>query len=87
MGIAGLWNAWRALTGEWYNSFTMLTLNADTHPIFKELHRPDPKRPVNQQDKRMVVILNDDSYDAWLDAPPEKSMQFMRQYPADLLGV
>lgn len=80
LGLAGLWAPWRAPTGEWVNSFTILTINADTHPLFKELHRPDPKRPVDKQDKRMVVILNDDA-----DAPADRSMEFLRQYPAEQL--
>ena len=33
----------------------------------------------------MVVILNEDSYEAWLDAPAEKSKEFVRQYSADQL--
>jgi putative SOS response-associated peptidase YedK len=85
LGVAGLWNPWKSPEGEWVNSFTMLTINADTHPIFRELHRPDPKRPPHMQDKRMVVILNENAYDGWLDASPEKSMQFLRQYPAERL--
>ena len=86
LGVAGLWSPWKDLaTGEWHNSFTMLTINADTHPIFKELHRTDTKRPPEKQDKRMVVILNEDSYDAWLDAPAEKSREFFVQYPAEKL--
>ena len=36
----------------------MLTIHADEHAIFKELHRPDPTRPADKQDKRMVVILH-----------------------------
>ena len=76
---------WRAATGEWINSFTMLTINADDHPIFKQLHRPGPKRPPEKQDKRIVVILNEDSYRAWLDAPADRSVEFLRQYPADRL--
>ena len=44
LGVAGLWQPWKSPSGEWVNSFTMLTINADTHPIFRELHRPDPKR-------------------------------------------
>lgn len=35
----------------------MLTINADDHPLFKHMHRPDLKRPPEKQDKRMVVIL------------------------------
>ena len=86
LGVAGLWSPWKdPSTGQWHNSFAMLTINADTHPIFKELHRTDLKRPPDKQDKRMVVILNDDAYDAWLDAPVEKSREFFVQYPADRL--
>jgi putative SOS response-associated peptidase YedK len=85
LGVAGLWQPWKSPSGEWLNSFTMLTINADAHPIFKELHRPDPKRPPELQDKRMVVILNEDSYQAWLDAPAERSREFLVQYPADRL--
>ncbi len=85
MGVAGLWNPWKSPSGEWINTFTMLTINADTHPIFRELHRPDPKRAPDKQDKRMVVILNEDSYQSWLDATPEQSIDFMRQCPAERL--
>ena len=85
LGIAGLWAPWRTPTGEWTDSFTMLTINADEHPIFKDLHRPDPKRAPDQQDKRMVVILPRGLYTAWLDAPVEQSMEFMKQFPAGRL--
>ncbi len=33
----------------------------------------------------MVVILLPDSYDHWLKATPQQSMEFMRQYPAEQL--
>lgn len=85
LGLAGLWQPWRAPTGEWVNSFTMLTINADTHPIFNQLHRPNPKMPADKQDKRMVVIVPEAQYTAWLDATPERSVDFLRQYPADRL--
>lgn len=49
-----------------------------THALMKNFHKPDDA-------KRMAEILNEDSYDAWLKAPAEKSMDFMRQYPAELL--
>jgi len=36
----------------------------------------------------MVVILGEGAYDAWLDAPAgPASVEFMRQYSADLLSV
>ena len=85
MGVAGLWQPWKSPSGEWIQSFTMLTINADSHPIFNQLHRPDPKRPSDKQDKRMVVILPEAAYAAWLDAPAEQSMDFLRPYPAEQL--
>lgn len=33
----------------------------------------------------MVVILPPDSYDHWLKATPQQSMEFMRQHPAEQL--
>lgn len=78
MGIAGLWTSNRKATGQEVLSFTLLTVNADGHEIFGHLHKP-------QDEKRMVVVLSEDQYDAWLDAPAARSMKFMRQDPAPLL--
>jgi hypothetical protein len=35
----------------------------------------------------MVVILPEAQYEAWLDATPECSMDFMNKYPADRLTM
>lgn len=78
MGIAGLWTSNRKATGSEVLSFTMLTINADEHSLFNQFHKP-------QDEKRMVVILGEDQYDEWLQAPAGKSMDFMRQYPAEEL--
>lgn len=78
MGIAGLWTSNRRATGDEVFSFTMLTVNADNHELFRLFHRP-------QDEKRMVVILREDQYDAWLDASAAHAMDFMRQFPAHLL--
>lgn len=83
LGVAGLWAPWKNAQGVWELSFTMLTINADAHPMFKHMHRPDPKRAPDQQDKRMVVVLPEDRYAAWLDAPVQGAMEFMREYPAE----
>ena len=88
LGVAGLWSPWKnPATGAWELSFTMLTINADTHPLFMHMHRPDLKRPVEMQDKRMVVILPPAQYEPWLDATPQEAFEFMRQYPAELLTM
>jgi len=33
----------------------------------------------------MIVILREEDYDAWLDAPADRSMEFMRQCPPETL--
>lgn len=83
LGVAGLWQPWRAPDGQWVNSFTMLTINADDHPLMRHMHRPDPARAPETQDKRMVVILPEGAYQDWLDAPPQLSMDFMQPFPAE----
>lgn len=81
MGIAGLWSGWKSPdSGEILRSFTMLAVNADDHPFMRNCHKP-------QDEKRMIVILHEDEYDAWLSAPPEESRYFLRQYPAELLTI
>lgn len=44
----------------------MLTINADAHPLMSRMHKPDPKLPADQQDKRSVIPLEPKNYDAWL---------------------
>lgn len=66
-GLAGLWNTWvdRA-TGEVVESYTMLTVNADSHPLMSRMHKPDPKLPADQQDKRSVVAIEQGDVERWL---------------------
>jgi putative SOS response-associated peptidase YedK len=80
LGVAGLWAPWKnPQTSLWELSF-MLTINADTHPLFQEMNRPDLKRPPEQQGKCMVVILPEAQYEEWLDAPTARSRDFLNQY-------
>jgi len=65
--LAGLWSEWTdPATGEVVPSYTMLTVNADGHPLMRLMHKPDPKLPDDAQDKRSIVPLADDAIDAWL---------------------
>lgn len=61
MGIAGIWTGWRAPDGTIIRSMSMLTVNADDHPLMRNFHQPE-------DEKRMVVILDEADYEAWLDA-------------------
>ena len=78
IGLAGLWSAWKSPAGVWVQSYTMLTINADDHPLMRNFHKPG-------DEKRMVVILPEEAYDDWLKAPAARSMAFMQPYPAERL--
>jgi hypothetical protein len=47
-------------------SYTMLTVNADAHPIMSRMHKPDPSYPPDGQDKRSVVAIQDSHTNGWL---------------------
>lgn len=67
-GLAGLWNTWvDKSTGELIESYTMLTVNADDHPLMSRMHKPDPNLVQNEQDKRSVVAIEMADVDRWLN--------------------
>lgn len=81
-GLAGLWNTWTDKeTGEVVESYTMLTLNADNHPLMNRMHRPDPKRAPDQQDKRSVVPIEAEDVDTWLNAPVAEAAKLLKLAP------
>ena len=77
MGVAGLWEHW-AKDGEEITSFTLLTVNANSHALMNRYGQ-------NGNEKRMPAILNEGAWGAWLSAPLDKAREFMRAYPANLL--
>lgn len=84
-GLAGLWNAWTdPATGEILESYTMLTINADGHPLMGRMHRPDPTRPPEMQDKRSVVPIELEDVDPWLFGTVEQAKSLIRLAPAEL---
>ena len=87
-GLAGLWNTWvDKETGEVVESYTMLTINADEHPLMSRMHRPDPKRPPNMQDKRSVIPITLEDIDAWLSAPLQQAAALMRLAPVEVFAA
>jgi putative SOS response-associated peptidase YedK len=83
-GLAGLWNTWvDQATGEVVESYTMLTINADAHPLMQRMHKPDPKRPPAMQDKRSVVPIEAADVEAWLHAPVDEAAQLVRLAPVE----
>ncbi|WP_102293692.1 SOS response-associated peptidase [Janthinobacterium sp. AD80] len=75
VAIAGIWEYRPA---DQLLSFSMLTINADGHPLMKRFHKPD-------DEKRMVMILDPDQYQGWLNGSLVSEEDVYRQYPAELL--
>ncbi|MBQ0921377.1 SOS response-associated peptidase [Hydrogenophaga aromaticivorans] len=79
MGVAGLWESWTDAGGETIVSYTLLTVNANSHALMHRYQQPG-------SEKRMPAVLNEGGYDAWLNAAhPEKAREFLRAYPANWL--
>lgn len=78
LGIAGLWDRYRDAAGAWVETYTMLTINASAHPLFREYHRAG-------DEKRMVVVLPEGAYGDWLHADATNRRDFLQGYPAERL--
>jgi putative SOS response-associated peptidase YedK len=76
--VAALWEHWVDPAGGDITSFTLLTVNADDHPVARRMHRPG-------DEKRMPVIIAPDDYLNWLNASPQEAKAFMRCAANDIL--
>lgn len=84
-GLAGIWNRWTdKASGEVHESYSMLTINADGHPLMGRMHRPDPKRPPNKQDKRSVIPIEAEDVDLWLCGSIADASLLLKLQPAEL---
>ena len=71
MGIASLWDTWiDPSSGEVVTSFTMLTVNAEEHPIMNQFHKEG-------DEKRTPLVLAKHQFDAWLSAHTEQAHDMM----------
>ncbi|MFC3108343.1 SOS response-associated peptidase [Undibacterium arcticum] len=79
LGIGGIWE-WKAdgPDGLPLLSFSMLTINADKHPLMKRFHKP-------REEKRMPVILEPQQYHDWLEGALQNDAAAFAPYPADQL--
>jgi putative SOS response-associated peptidase YedK len=77
--IAGICWAWKDPdTDEYRESFSMLTVNADDHPMFMHFHAPGDER-------RIVVMLKDVDVHDWLHCDHDAARTYFAQYPAEEL--
>ena len=87
-GLAGLWNTWTdKATGEIHESYTMLTINADAHPLMSRMHKPDPKLAADAQDKRSVIPLDPSDFDLWLAGTVEEARALLRLAAPDIFNA
>lgn len=89
-GLAGLWHRWiDRQTGDALESYTLLTLGANQHPLMSRMHKPelDPASgeplPLPQQDKRSVIAIERDDVDAWLAGTQSQARALLRLPPAE----
>ncbi len=87
-GLAGLWNVWTdPATGEVHESYTMLTINADAHPLMSRMHKPDPKLPADRQDKRSVIPIELADVDQWLAGTVKEASELLRLAPVEVFDA
>lgn len=75
--VAGLYQRWQEDDGQQSFSITQITINADLHPLMRRFHKPD-------DEKRSLVILSEEDYDAWLGGKnPEFARDFLKLFPSE----
>ncbi|HNR83526.1 SOS response-associated peptidase family protein [Ottowia sp.] len=84
-GLAGLWNTWTDdASGELVESYTMLTINADTHPLMRRMHKPDPRLRPHEQDKRSVIPIESGNTDQWLHGTLADAARLLALAPVEV---
>ncbi|WP_374005835.1 SOS response-associated peptidase [Delftia lacustris] len=93
-GLAGIWTQWEdRKTGTVYESYSMLTINADGHELMGKMHKneldPATKKPLPlaQQDKRSVIAIDIDDVDQWLAGTVAEASELLRVPPAALFSA
>lgn len=74
--VAGIWKRYEDQDGRSLIGMSMLTVNADGHPLMSRMHKPN-------DEKRSVVILRPEDYDEWLHTKNIEAARAMFQlHPA-----
>jgi putative SOS response-associated peptidase YedK len=72
MAIASIWDTWtEPETGELIVSFSMLTIEASGHPVMQRMHKLE-------DEKRTVVPLRPELFNAWLNATPQEAQALLQ---------
>lgn len=74
---AGLWRDWPGSDGARDTSFTQITINAETHPLMRRMHKPG-------DEKRTLVLLGQHAVRDWLRCRTlEQATAMLRHFPAE----
>jgi len=73
--VAAIWDSWTdRATGEIVESFSMLTINADGHPVMGRFHRPG-------DEKRSLVVVPPAAWNDWLRATTVHAVEMLVDTP------
>ena len=77
--VAGLHEQWTdPLTGEQIRSFSLLTVNADAHPVLRRMHRVG-------DEKRQLVVVPPTDFGRWLHASAADARRMLLDMAGDNL--
>ena len=80
IAVASIWERFvDKETGKIILSFSLLTINADHHPVMKHFHKPN-------DEKRSIVVLQDNDYTKWLNASHNQARDLLTLAPNDFLA-
>lgn len=74
--VAAIWDYWKNPEGEGFHSFSLLTINADGHPVMGRFH-------AKEDEKRSLVIVPAERRDDWLHATLENAASFLMEMPVE----
>ncbi len=72
--VAAIWDYWRSPDGVGLTSFSMLTINADGHPVMGRFHAPG-------DEKRSLVVIPPEHREVWLNAAPREAGDCLTAMP------
>jgi len=79
LAVASIWERFiNRNTGEIVFSFSMITINATHHPVMQQFHGPE-------DEKRSIVVLQDNEYRTWLMANQNTARSLLTLAPDQFL--
>lgn len=79
--VAAMWDTWTdRATGEIVESFSMLTINGDGHPVMGRFHRPEDER-------RSLVVVPPNAWHNWLSATTATARDLLTEMTTSEFGA